>query len=236
VRTASRWRYLALPHPGQGAFQNRFVGGYLLYGAGGGWATPSTAVDSRLVAVRFDNGESVTLRVGHAVDRIEALGRNAIAVGANARDLHFTPIALGDRPALAGRYTRRGAAQGELRSHGFFYKAEGDDGGLLGLPVRAGGRAGYEHLLRESAAVLFLRNDALRLSELGELRSGREEAATDGCRASCVDWYGNARPLFLRGRVFALLGYELVEGQLSAGELSELRRVSFAPAPASVSR
>jgi hypothetical protein len=35
--------------------------------------------------------------------------------------------------------------------------------------------------------------------------------ADDECRASCVDWYGNARPLFLRGHVFALLGYELVE-------------------------
>ena len=51
----------------------------------------------------------------------------------------------------------------------------------------------------------------------------------DACRASCVDWYGNARPLFLRGRVFALLGYELVEGSIRAGRISEVRRVSYAP-------
>jgi hypothetical protein len=44
-----------------------------------------------------------------------------------------------------------------------------------------------------------------------------------------VDWYGNARPLFLRGRIFALLGYELVEGQVQGGRMRELRRVSFAP-------
>jgi hypothetical protein len=51
----------------------------------------------------------------------------------------------------------------------------------------------------------------------------------DKCHASCVDWYGNARPLFLRGRVFALLGYELVEGKLDQGRMVEVRRISYAP-------
>jgi hypothetical protein len=54
-------------------------------------------------------------------------------------------------------------------------------------------------------------------------------SSDDGCKASCVDWYGNARPLFLRGRVFALLGYEIVEGRLAGGLLTEVRRTSFAP-------
>jgi hypothetical protein len=44
-----------------------------------------------------------------------------------------------------------------------------------------------------------------------------------------VDWYGNARPLFVRGRVFALLGYEMVEGTLNDGRIRETRRVSYAP-------
>jgi hypothetical protein len=51
----------------------------------------------------------------------------------------------------------------------------------------------------------------------------------DGCKASCVDWYGNARPIFLRGRVLALLGYELVEGAVDGAGMWELRRASFAP-------
>ena len=55
-------------------------------------------------------------------------------------------------------------------------------------------------------------------------------AADDGCRASCVDWYGNARPLFLRGRLFALLGYEIVEGAFTTeGRLQEKQRINFAP-------
>jgi len=49
----------------------------------------------------------------------------------------------------------------------------------------------------------------------------------DDCVASCVDWYGNARPIFLRDRVFALLGYELVEGRLADGRITEIARASF---------
>ncbi len=44
-----------------------------------------------------------------------------------------------------------------------------------------------------------------------------------------MDWYGNARPLFLRGRIFALLGYEIVEGAVDGGRIRETRRISYAP-------
>jgi hypothetical protein len=44
-----------------------------------------------------------------------------------------------------------------------------------------------------------------------------------------VDWYGNARPLFVGARVFALLGYEIVEGRVIDGRLAETRRFSYAP-------
>lgn len=144
--------------------------------------------------------------------------------------MRFTSIRLSDRPAVAHSYTRKGSSQGELRSHGFFYKAEGPDSGLLGLPIRGGGRPGYEHLFEGSASVLFLRNDDMQLKEVGDLASKAEGSSNDGCRASCVDWYGNTRPLFLRGRIFALLGYELVEGAITAdGQMRETRRTSFAP-------
>jgi hypothetical protein len=74
-----------------------------------------------------------------------------------------------------------------------------------------------------------LRNESLRLNELGELASAAEGEVKDACRASCVDWYGNARPLFLRGRVFALLGYEIVEGAFAENRIRETRRISYAP-------
>ena len=61
---------------------------------------------------------------------------------------------------------------------------------------------------------------------LGELES-ETTSINDNCKASCVDWYGNARPIFARNRVFALLGYEIVEGKLDAGNISERRRINF---------
>jgi hypothetical protein len=72
----------------------------------------------------------------------------------------------------------------------------------------------YRHLFDNSAAVVFLRNDTLHFQEVGEFTAQPERATDVRCRTSCMDWYGNARPLFVRGRVIALLGYELVEGTL----------------------
>ncbi|MBA2732360.1 MAG: hypothetical protein H0U54_05660, partial [Acidobacteria bacterium] len=193
--------------------------------------------ESSLYAVRWAGGEAAKLQLAHGVDRIEAMGRDAVVVGTDGRNLHFTGVRLvGEEPSVTHRYTRKGASQGELRSHGFFYKAEGPDSGLLGLPVRGPGRPGYEHLFNDSASILFLRNDSMRLTEMGDLAAKSEGSADDGCRASCVDWYGNARPLFVRGRVFALLGYEIVEGNLADNRIRETRRISFAPRRVKMSR
>lgn len=228
--------YRELPKPAGDTFQNRFVGDYLLYGTGSGWGPPERVNSSSLYAVRWAGGATSELKLVHGVDRIEAMGSDAIVVGTDGEDLHFTGVRLGDAPKVVSLYTRKEASQGELRSHGFFYKPDGPDSGLLGLPVSLPGRPGYEHLFEESAAILFLRNESLNLKEMGELAARSERVVDDGCRASCVDWYGNARPLFVRGRVFALLGYELVEGNLADGRIRERRRISFAPQRMRVTR
>jgi hypothetical protein len=61
------------------------------------------------------------------------------------------------------------------------------------------------------------------------LGSEGDPLTRDKCRTSCVDWYGNARPLFVRDRVIALLGYELVEGSREGDRIPEIRRVNYAP-------
>jgi hypothetical protein len=229
--------YRELPKPSGHTFQNRFVGDHLLYGTGSGWGAPQDQARGTLHAFRYaGRGAPQTLALSHGVDRIEALGSDAVVVGTDGKDLHFSPVSLGSDARLAATYTRRGASQGELRSHGFFYKPQDEHSGLLGLPIREPGRPGYEHLFHDSASVLFLRNDALRLNPLGALGARPEASVDDGCRASCVDWYGNARPLFLQSRVFALLGYEIVEGGLDGGAIHEKRRVSFAPRTPKIAR
>lgn len=230
--------YRALPRPRGHALQSRYVGGFLLYGAGTGWRRPQPTRESEVYAVDYARGARThTLPLPHAVDRIEALGRDAVVIGSDGRALHFTSVRLAPMPVAAYRYTRPDAAQGETRSHGFYYKPEREDAGLLGLPIIDGGEPGSRHLRAASAAVLYLRNQGLALAELGAL-DARPAQANDGCRASCADWYGNSRPLFLRGRLFALMGYEIVEGRIDRGptgeeRVVEMRRASFAPgAPA----
>ena len=223
--------YRRLQKPEGYTFQNRFVNDYLIYGTGSGWGYPSQKADkpNSLYIVNWARGNSHQMLLPHGVDRIEQMGADAVVVGTDGQDLHFTSVRLGEWPEIVSRYTRKAASQGETRSHGFFYKPDGDDSGTLGLPISRPGRPGYEHLFEDSAAILFLRNDSLQFREVGELGARSENAADDHCRASCVDWYGNARPLFLRGRVFALLGYEIVEGTIDDGRMKELRRVNYAP-------
>jgi hypothetical protein len=221
-------RYAPLPEMPTGrSIQNRFVGEHLLLGAGAGWHRPDSAAASALTVVRWRDGTTRTVRLDHPVDRLEPLGHGALVVGADRNDLHLSALALTRRPHIVDRFTLSGAAQGETRSHGFFYRADSHDSGVLGLPVRDGGRPGYEQLFAGSASIAFLRTDALRLQHIGSLEARAPRRNRDGCVASCADWYGNARPLFIGPRVFALLGYEIVEGSMRDGDIVETRRIDF---------
>jgi hypothetical protein len=219
---APRSAYLPLPAVTGGALQNRFVGDWLLYGAPGGSG-------ERAHALRYAaREEAQPIALSHGVERIEALGRDAVLVGNAGRDLHFTSLRLAgaSRAQVVDTHVQRDAAQGEARTHGFFFRPTGRGEGLIGLPVVGASRGG-------SAAVLYLRERGLSLRAIGELRARSGGQRNDDCRASCVDWYGNARPIFLGDRVFALMGYELVEGRLGGGfggeRIDEQRRVDFGP-------
>jgi hypothetical protein len=158
--------YRRLPKPDGYTFENRFVGDYLIYGTGSGWGYPRvTPQPSDLFLVEWAKGNSHQLELGHGVDRIEQMGNDAVVIGTDGTDLHFTSLRLGRWPEIVSRYTRKAASQGELRSHGFFYKPDGQDSGMLGLPISTPGRPGYEHLFESSAAIVFVRNDALQFAK-----------------------------------------------------------------------
>jgi hypothetical protein len=220
--------YAILPAVDDYSIVNRFVGDHLLYGAGSPWGYWGESPSSTLHVVPLrDPGRTVDLELGHSVDRIEVLGTGAVVVGSDASSLLFSSIDLEGEPEVASVFVRPGAAQGESRSHGFFYHSEEDGRGVLGLPVRLDGEA-WAHLYYGSAEVQFLRVEAdLSLHDLGALRANAEDVVDDSCVVSCVDWYGNARPIFYRDRTFALLGYELVEGAVVDEEMREVARVTY---------
>jgi hypothetical protein len=189
------------------------------------------SAESVVSVVQWATRESVQLTVPLSVSRIEPMGDHALVVGpadGNWMDLRFGSIRLGGMPALATTFTLSGSAETEVRSHAFGYFAENATDGLLGLPiVNLSGRDGARERA-ESGAIVFLRSRSLALEDAGALAAGTM-ASDDGCRASCADWYGNARPLFVGARVFALLGYEIVEGEVLGGRVMETGRATFIP-------
>jgi hypothetical protein len=231
-RDAADESYRWLPSPGGNAwsFRNRFVGDYVLYGAGEYGENAKRGI----VVAPLRGGPARQLPLTHAIGRIEVLGRDAVVVGSGAdQSLGFTAVELPGRglPRLGDVYSLPAASEGETRSHAFFFRPSSADGasGLLGLPVSRAVEPAYRRFFGSAAAMLFLRRDDRRFSPAGELGAQVRGVVDDNCQASCVDWYGNARPIFLGHRVFALLGYELVEGRIAGGAIRETGRVNFAP-------
>ena len=226
-REAESALYQRLPRPGanQYAFRNRFVGDWLIYGFNGGGES------GRAVAVATRSGGPVhEFDVPSTVDRIEPLGSDALIVGDRGGDLLFTALEPG-RARLHEPWTLPEARETESRSHAFFYRPDDEAGasGVLGLPVARPAPPEMRSLFASTASMLFLRRTLRRFSSLGELEAEATGAVDDDCKASCVDWYGNARPIFLGDRTFALLGYELVEGDVGRNRIREVRRINFAP-------
>jgi hypothetical protein len=241
VPTASVDAYTPLPRVEGYDFHNRFVGDWVLYGNGAdsyyGWGDrPTTPVSRTLYAapVRGSSREAVGSRdpwvsipLEHAIERIEVMGSDAVVVGSGGSDLHFDAVSFeGAGARVTGHYVQRGASQGESRTHGFFYRQDSATDGMLGLPIAGASRDSFAEIWQGSASVLFLSVHDHAFTEVGAL-AARSESVEDHCIASCADWYGNARPIFWRGRIFGLLGYELVEGRLEGGRIREVGRTNY---------
>ncbi|MCZ8136457.1 MAG: beta-propeller domain-containing protein [Porphyrobacter sp.] len=223
-------QYRDLPEPAGYVFQNRFLGDYVLYGATGIGDRTSRAV----YAVPLDGRAVQKLTLTHEAARFDRIGDDAVVVGRAGQDaLGFTALSLGQKVTVEDIYRLAGAQESEARSQAFFYRpdpasADGSSG-ILGLPITRWFSRSDGQGADPGAAILFLRREQGRFAGLGELAATRGPEPDDRCKASCTDWYGNARPIFLGNRVLALMGYELVEGSLAAGALRERRRTSFAP-------
>lgn len=210
-----------------GGAHNRYIGDWLVYGSA--FSDEPEQAKPAAYALRYADAQAPlrTVPLPHGISRIESLGDDALLVGPRDTDLHFTSLRLGERPAAVASFVYPDTFEADQRTHGFFYRPTAADTGIVGLPI-----------LREDpddderpgqASVAYLRNRSLRLSRMGQLDAHGSPAIDDGCRISCVDWYGNARPIFVGERVFALLGYELVEGRIDGERIIERRRVDFGP-------
>lgn len=242
MRPAVARRYVDAPDPKAYRYEVRFTDTHAVYGGRNSWESyppdqagePQTA---RLVALPARNPHlPAILEAPHDIIRIERVGEDIALTGyRDAAGLSVSMLTLGAAPKIASTDVLTGRYESEGRSHAFNATLAAD-GGMLGLPtVKIADDSGRWWWRSDNSDVSFLAFDkARRLSSLGALE-GRQggEHPSYRCEVSCVDWYGNARPIFTDGRVFALSGVALIEGEVRDGRIEERGRLDLsAPLPA----
>lgn len=119
-------------------------------------------------------------------------------------------LLLPGKPLRAAGIWRRGVMHHEGRMEGVAHAPDGPLSGRIGMPM---GMRPTRYSWRATGAV-FLRYDGTGIRALGELMPSGE---LDGPR--------EVVPFFADGRIFALLGDELVEAAEQDGALREVRRI-----------
>jgi hypothetical protein len=227
--------FAAVPNLGDASIENRYNGSWLIYGGRPGWGSEPPAqspAPQPLVVVPVARPQDArTLNVTHGILRVERVGGDMVATGYRDRSgLDFTMIELDGTPRLGATLHLEGRYESEGRSHAFNARPEADGSALMGVPTVPRSNDAQRWWFRSGASDLSfvsLGPDG-RLSAAGDLLRGEETGAGYECEVSCIDWYGNSRPIFTGGRIFALTGTELIEGRLDGRQVRELRRLDIA--------
>ena len=236
-RKISESRYTAVPFVNGYGLENRFTEDYLVYGGRQNrydYAPQTTAATKQrsAYAVSTDNPSNVTeIKIGHEIIRAERAGDNIVLTGhAEDAGLHISMIDLSLTPKLSDTILIDGRYESEGRSHAFNSDIGEDGSGIMGLPTtRRVKDSGREWWRSVGSDVSFVTADSSgNLASAGPIKGLEDNVHEDyECEMSCVDWYGNTRPVFIDGRIFALIGTELAEGTLSGGKIYELGRVNI---------
>jgi hypothetical protein len=216
--------------------QTRFADRQVLYGATCCQRDGANPEELIVVPLR-DPSRTRKLTLRHGIDRLELFGDNAVVFGQqNEEALGVSSIKLDGRPHIVDTQLMPGIAESEGRSHAFNSVAGNDGSGIFGLPTydnEAARDSGWRDVRTEVR--FFTASRDLKLASADQLNGKPEDEVTEAgyeCVVSCYDWYGNARPIFFRDRVFALIGAELIEGSVNGGRVAENARVNLTGAPA----
>lgn len=238
----------ALPSVGGRSIAARYSENYLTYGAGEGWwrgwydrDEDAAPAPRSLVTVPLRHPDRLQRHnMQHSIERVELLGDNIITFGAaDDRMMGVSTLDLQRAPQVAATLRIAGARESEGRSHAFNALVRDDGSAILGLPTMLGerGKNNYGYRRTEDRLQFLTADRNLKLGLAGTVAGDQlPENAGYKCEVSCVDWYGNTRPIFYRDRLFALMGREFVEGQLAGDQMREIARLDLTGVPGSRSR
>ena len=151
--------------------------------------------------------------LGRATEAIEPIGeRRALVVANNGGNLHLALIELGASPRVAARVPADGVGYFQGAMYDVAHRADGGDSGLIAVPFGVT----PEPFLWRATSLAIYRYDAAGLRRLGRV-AAREEPSG----------FGEVKPVFAQGRIFAMLGDELVEVAEEGDGLREVRRISL---------
>lgn len=251
-RSVALRRHVTVPSPGPGRIENRFADDWLVYGGrdSGYRAIPDPddadadgdgvddPVGRPLIVLPVARPrEPQTVMLDHNVVRIERVGLSRMVANGyrDASGLSMSLIDLSPQSHVLSSLVLPHRFESEGRSHAFNATVDADGSGILGIPTIF--NAQNNHVWwwdQEGSDVSFVTmNPAGRLADAGALLQGLKEPA-DGyeCEVSCIDWYGNSRPIFTGGRIFALMATEIAEGRMDNGRIREIGRLNITVPPA----
>ncbi len=244
--------FARLPGVDGGGIENRFVGDFVVYGGRDRYSrrpprdeeARNRALANALTVVPIaDPQASQRVALGHSLIRLEKIGDSVVIANGYVDEAGLRVSYVGLDAGEEGSAVRSSAFlprryESEGRSHAFnaTYSLAGD--GMLGVPTvtrveRSNGYWWYSDV----SDLSFLGFDAKgMLADAGQITATPEDKVQTAegydCEVSCIDWYGNARPIFLGGKVYGLMATELVEAEVVAGKVSERRRVDLTAAAA----
>lgn len=250
MRAADR-QFTPLPSPGKRVVENRFADQWLVYGGRNSWSgyppddndPPQQSAVVTVPVERPANAKNFTLP--HTIVRTERVGDDMVLNGyRDGTGLTITLLKLGATPHVGSSVTLPRRFESEGRSHAFNSITDRNGDGVIGVPTVLRPEESGRWWWRSDASDLsFLTlNRAGALRDVGALltraKGGEDkdpdeaeeralEAKGYSCEVSCIDWYGNSRPIFTDGRIFGLMGTELVEARIAAGRIEEVRRLDL---------
>lgn len=234
--TVSPERQVAVPPPGVGVTENRFADDWFVYGGRtqtwGASADATTPGRPLTVLPVDDPGAPQRVDLPHNIIRLERVGMDRIAASGYRHNggVDLSLVQLGAQSWRTDTAYLDNRFESEGRSHAFNSLIDDDGNGMVGIPtvLRRGGANRYVWNSQGSDVSFLTVSAAGRLVSAGTLDQGMKIPARGyRCEVSCVDWYGNSRPIFTGGRIFALMATEIAEGRLVRGEIAEVGRLNL---------
>ena len=243
-RAISDDKYVTMPSLEGSSAENMFTADYLIFGDRKGWGIKpphenAKQIQHYAVAVPVKNPHAVVkLPLPHNVIRLESIGDNVVITGyKDDKGLSLSSLDLRAAPRIADTVTFAGRYESEGRSHAFNSDVNADGSGIFGIPTVKREKTKYRwYSYSDTSDLSFMTfNTNLRMTDAGQLKASDDPVDPDyDCEVSCIDWYGNTRPIFIGGRTFALSATELIEGRLVGGQMRELARVNLSSKPENI--